>query len=122
MVYEHRFLIAFFITIAIETSALFFIFKFIFRDALIIQKTRRLLFAGFFGSFATLPYGWFVFPFLINVSRLSLIASEITAFVLEAFLYYFILSISLRKSFLVSLSCNAASFLFGNIILGLFKG
>ena len=42
-----------------ETSVLLFLMRFVIKDKVV--ENWRIIFAGIFGSFATIPYVWFIF-------------------------------------------------------------
>ena len=73
----------------------------------------RLLMTGFFASFATLPYIWFIFPYFICNKVWYVVFSESFAVVAESFIIFFMLRIKYTKSLMFSFICNAASFLIG---------
>jgi len=110
MSYEIQFLIALAFTIIAETTVLLFVMR---------KKhsgLHTLLLAGCAASFATLPYVWFIFPFFIRTHYPYLIASEAFALLAETLLYAALLRIPLKKGFIVSLCCNTASFVSGELL------
>lgn len=76
----------------------------------------RLLFTGFLGSFATLPYLWFILPNYIVQKIWYVIIGESFAVLAETLIIGTMLRINLKKSFLGSLTCNLISFLTGLIL------
>jgi len=86
-----------------------------------MDKTKipgvMLLFSGFFCSFATLPYIWFILPLVVKSYYVFVVVSEVFAILAESLIYYFALKISITKAFTISLICNLTSFLLGFIIL-----
>jgi hypothetical protein len=112
--YTHSFVISLIFTVFSETLALVFLIRKFF----LINKEKigdaRLLFAGFFASFSTIPYVWYVFPNLIGWTRgVSVHYGEIFAFLLEALFYRMYLKTSLKNSLLISLVCNSISYSLG---------
>ena len=79
-----------------------------------------LVFTGIVCSFATLPYVWFIFPYLIENQTLYVITAELFAVVVETIIYYYVFKythkLSLKNSFVLSFLCNLASFLVGVLI------
>jgi len=110
--YIHRFITSLVFTDASETIILFLLLWFVFKSRKLGWK--RIVSVGLFASFSTIPYVWFVFPYLTYWSRnTSLIWSEIFAFVIEAIIYRFFLNLSWKRALLVSLFCNAVSYFLG---------
>ena len=111
--YEIQFMKALLFTVSIETAALLLISKFLFKTEMQSISKLNLIFVGVLCSFATLPYVWFVFPAFFHQTTIYILCVETFAFVVEAFIYYFALKLSIEKSFIVSLICNAVSFFTG---------
>ena len=105
------------LTIISETSLLFFLTRRYFKIPTKKIPNPRLLFAGFFASFATLPYLWFILPSTISSYSLYTVIGEPFVLIIETVIYYFILNLNLKKSFTLSLLCNLFSFLLGKIAL-----
>lgn len=115
LVYTHRFLFALVFTVFVEIGIVLFLIRKFFKIKDI--SSVKLLFSGFFASFATIPYVWFVFPVLIYWSSFAAIFwGEIFATTIEAIIYFFILKLDIKKSFFVSVVCNSFSFLLGLLI------
>ncbi len=81
----------------------------------VLKKNARTMIAtasvAFFGTAATIPYVWFVFPTIFwYSSTLSLYFAEGFAFFAEALLYKFIGKLSLRQALVFSLVANSVSF------------
>lgn len=113
----HLFITAALFTVIVETAVIFFLLRYVFEDKK--TPTSRIIFAGIFASFATIPYVWFVFPVLINWSAtVGLISSETFAFVVEAIFYRIVLNISLSRAITISFIANLASFLLGRLLRG----
>lgn len=110
--YIHRFLTSLGFTVLVETAMLFVLL-------VVVLKRRdiqpfRLLFAGFFASFATIPYVWFVFPYIHSWSRqTSVLFSEPFIFFVEVVFYRIFLKLDWRLAFAASLVANLASYLLG---------
>lgn len=84
---------------------------------LISKDSKKILFWVFLANLISLPLVWFVFPLLKNFGWVILLA-EIFAFLFEAgFIHLFNKkTFSFRKSLLLSLVINLASFLIGGFI------
>lgn len=119
--YERDFLFSLALTIIIEFFALWAVLRIFFKAKQEEVPFRLILFTGFFNSFATLPYVWFIIPFFIRDFFPYAVTSELFALGLETVFYYFILKTSWRRSFLLSLICNSCSFLFGQLWHAVFK-
>lgn len=112
--YTHFFIISLIFTIFSETLILVFLIRKFFN----INKERigniKLLFTGFFASFLTVPYVWYVFPNLTGWTRdVSIHYSEVFAFLLEALFYKIYLKTNIKNSLLISLICNSISYSLG---------
>jgi len=113
MQYEYLFLFSLFLTLIIEIPILFLIVKYIFK---IKVKNSLLLFSGFFASFATLPYIWFIFPLFLKTYFSYTILGELIVFLLESIILYFMLNLNIKKALIASFICNFISFTLGLII------
>jgi hypothetical protein len=119
MLYEYKFLISLAFTLFVEVSLLFILIKFFFKRKNKRITNPQLLFTGFLGSFATLPYLWFILPLFINTRAHYILFGEISVILMESFIIRFMLRIDYKKSLVISLICNLASFLLGLIFLNL---
>ena len=110
--YIHRFLTSLGFTVIVETIVLFILLMLALRRRDI--PPLRIALAGFFASFSTVPYVWFVFPFIRDWSRdTSFLLSEPFVFIVEAVFYRLFLKLDWRIAFAASLVCNLASYLLG---------
>lgn len=113
----HRFISSLVFTDVVETIILFAFLWFVFKNREL--GWRRIVAVGLFASFSTIPYVWFVFPYLLDWPRsTSLLLSEIFAFVVEAIIYRLFLKLDWKRALLVSLACNAASYYLGPVFRG----
>ncbi len=102
-------------TITVETVILSIFLLFVFRNK--HYSSYDLLSAGFFASGMTIPYVWFVFPYLFDWSRsVSLLISEPAITMIEAIFYTLYLKLPFKKSLFISIVCNVASFFLGRIL------
>lgn len=112
--YVHNFLFALSLTVAIESIVLFLLFYFALKEK---SNNIKIFFAGLFASFATLPYVWFVFPTIFYTNlNIAVGISEIFVIIVEGIFYHFLLKLSWKKAFLVSLICNVISFGIGKVV------
>jgi hypothetical protein len=115
--FELRFVISLVITVITETAVLVCCIRFFFKIGLEKLSTHRCLFAGFFASFATLPYLWFVLPAFIHSYLIEVVIGEAGVYLLEAVAYVYLLNMPFNKSFLLSVLANTASIIVGLLVL-----
>ncbi|MDP8226539.1 MAG: hypothetical protein P9L89_02700 [Candidatus Celaenobacter polaris] len=115
--YELKFLIALLDTIIVETIVMIFLVKKIYKKDMEHVSWERLIFAGVFCSFASLPYLWFIAPYFLHTKALLYSVGEISVFLIESVIIYFILRIKFTRALIISLSCNLASFLLGIYVI-----
>lgn len=110
--YVHEFLGALLLT---TFSEVFVVGAFYYKNQFSLRKIcREVVFVVLFVNLMTLPYVWFVAPYLILGEHWrSLLASEILVLIIESVCYWYFLGISFRKAFLYSLCANVASFSLG---------
>lgn len=112
--YIHRFITSLVFTTTIETLVLLLLLVCLFKYK---NRIKEFVFVGMFASFATIPYVWFVFPYIVDWSRAtSLMVSEPIIFLTEAVLYKFFLKLDLRVALFVSFVCNTVSYFLGPIL------
>jgi hypothetical protein len=111
--FEMRFLISLAITVVVETAVILCCVRFWFKLPSSQLTLRRCLFAGFFASFATLPYLWLVLPAFVHSYQLQVSAGEAGVFIIEAVAYVFLLNLPLRTTVVLSFCANLASILAG---------
>jgi len=116
MIYEQQFLLALLFTVFIETAVLFIITRLVLKLSPKKIPSNLLLFTGLICSFATLPYVWFIFPMFFRQRIAYIIFAEAFAVLLESAIIYYLLKLSFKKSFAISLVCNATSFLLGLLL------
>jgi len=115
--YELKFLIALLDTIIVETIVMIFLVKKMYKKDMEHVSWERLIFAGVFCSFASLPYLWFIAPYFLHTKALLYSVGEISVFLIESVIIYFILRIKFTRALIISLSCNLASFLLGMYVI-----
>jgi hypothetical protein len=79
-----------------------------------------LLIAGFFASFATLPYLWFVIPVFVKQPTFYVVISELFAILIESIILFGFLKVNYHKCLILSAVCNIVSFSTGLIIIHVF--
>ncbi len=114
MAYEITFLKALLLTIFIETAVLFFLIKVLFKSTKF--GNWILLLTGVLATFSTLPYLWFILPYLIKTKLWYVIASEVSAILIESLIILGLLRTNYPKALLISVICNTTSFLIGLLI------
>ncbi|HIP47207.1 MAG TPA: hypothetical protein EYG95_06580 [Campylobacterales bacterium] len=112
--YEYDFLKSLLLTIMIEFSVLIMIVKYYLKKPV---TWDRLLFAGIFPSFSTLPYLWFVLPiFFINDFTAYVWVGEISVTLVEIIILFFLLKLTWKEAFLLSVSANISSYGIGLLL------
>lgn len=107
----HRFLTSLGFTVIVETTILFLLLRFFYKKRDI--PSLQILAAGFFATFSTIPYVWFVFPFVRQWPLGVVYWSEPFAFLVEATFYRLFLKLDWKAALVVSFICNAGSFFIG---------
>ncbi len=113
--YIHRFISSLVFTAVLETLVIYILLRFLFKKKELGGK--KIIFGGIFASFATIPYVWFVFPYINTWSRqTSLNWSEPFVFLVEALFYRMFFKVDIRIALFLSLVANLASYLLGPIL------
>ncbi len=117
--YLGKFLKAWLFTVAIETLVVVLVLlKFNHKQA---APLKLIIGASIAANSLTLPYVWFVFPYLfLGRYSTSLIISELFAWLAEAIFYKMFLQLSWKKTLIVSFIANALSLSLGYIIGNIF--
>ena len=116
--YERQFLIAWLITILVETPLLVLCFQFQLAGSDNRPPLRRLIAASVFSSSATLPLLWFVWPAWIDSASAWIVSGELFAVAAEGAFYWIFLACSFTRAMLISFACNLTSFLTGLMYFG----
>lgn len=114
---EARFLVALAVTVVVETAVIVALVRALVKVQAGRPGLTRCLFAGFFASFATLPYLWFVLPAFVHPYALLVAAGETGAVLLEAAAYVFLLNLPFRTTIVLSLCANLASIAVGFLVM-----
>lgn len=114
LIYVHHFLVALLFTVSIETIIVLFLLVKVYKKIEI--SVRKIISVGIFANMCTVPYVWFVFPFILRQPT-ALILSEFFAFAFEAVLYRIFLKLSFKQAFVISFIANSASYFLGRILL-----
>lgn len=80
-------------------------------------SSRQIIAAAFFGNMATLPHLWFVFPGFFDEPYMVVALGEMTALMVEGFIYYLLVGASLRAAFFTSLLANGGSVVAGLLFM-----
>ena len=110
---ETLFLKALLTTVLTETAALLCVARLLRKKSFTALSTPRLLAAGFFASFATLPYLWFVAPSFIGSYTMLTLVGETGVALLEGLFYYFFLNLRPFPALALSIVCNLVSIVVG---------
>lgn len=109
--YTSQFLFSLLGTILIETAVLIFLTRVIFKIKQDRLPLGTLLGAGVFANMSTISYVWYVIPILTFWDLpVAITIGEIFAFLAEAIFYALFLKLGIKKALLLSLLCNASSF------------
>ncbi len=110
MLPETMFLISLLLTLSIEVPILFIFIRYIFKKNKI--PIKKVIISGFIASALTLPYLWFILPPFIK-STYYLLIGESLVIAAETLIYFYLLDLDLKRSFVISLVANIVSFLIG---------
>jgi hypothetical protein len=111
------FLVALAVTVIVETAVILAMIRFVYKVPAINLSLARTLFAGFFASFATIPYLWFVLPAFLSPYSVQVLVGETGAILFEAIAYVFLFNLPFRRTIILSLVANLASITVGLLIL-----
>lgn len=114
MLYETRFLLALVTTWAIEIPVLIALIRLAFRDK--TTPLLKIIGTGMLCTALTLPYLWFVLPPYVDAAYYPLIGETLVVLV-EAGILNRLLGLKPAATVICSFSMNAASFLFGLVLL-----
>ena len=112
MTYENLFLRFLLITLIVEVPIVFLIVRYKFKNF----DNWNIILVSIVASTLTLPYFWFIFPTLISNRIIYIYLGESIIVLVEAFIYYRLFKINLRKALVVSFLANTASVMVGLII------
>jgi len=112
MSYINLFLIAWSLTVLTETSTYVILIKWWQNKT----SCRQILFAGILTSSCTLPYLWFVLPEFWSGQWL-IFWGELLVFLIEIVILNGLLNLGWKKSLLLSLIANLASYGLGLVIM-----
>jgi hypothetical protein len=115
--FEARFLVALAITVVVETAVIVGLVRLLCKEPSTRPHLARCLFAGFFASFATLPYLWFVLPVFVRPYGVLVGAGETGVVLIEAVAYVFLLNLPFRTTIVLSLCANLASIAVGFLVV-----
>ena len=118
-IFHQKFLIGLIVTTSLETFFLFLLVRVYLKKGKQELPHQLIIFTGFFCSFATLPYLWFVLPFYLREISyyLFIVVGEISVTLIESVIIYFVLRLNYKRSILISVLCNIVSIAFGLIFL-----
>lgn len=114
--YTYSFILYLIVTLFTESVTVFLLLRFSFGVKKQLLSGKEILSATVFANLLTLPYVWFVFPYLIINFFTAIWISEILVFIVEAIFYKIYLRLSYRNALLVSLIANVVSFGIGKLL------
>ena len=112
MIFETKFLISLFITLAIEVSIVLLLAKFLLHQ----KKFEKIFLSSIAASILTLPYWWFVLPPYLPAQN-YLLYGEMLVIIAETAIYRIFAGLSWRDAFLLSLIANIVSCIIGLFLL-----
>jgi hypothetical protein len=119
----YSFILYLIITIVTETLVALDLVRKIFKIDGDVLSTGLILSAGISANALTLPYVWFVFPYLFLSSfTLAVVIAEFFAFLAEAVFYKLFLKLTWKQALIISLIANLVSFILGQFLHYLFTG
>ncbi|MFH1744748.1 MAG: hypothetical protein ABH881_01115 [bacterium] len=114
--YAYSFLLYLIITILAESIVVFLILRKILDVRKQSLSNAEIFLAIMFANLLTLPYVWFVSPYLFLNFSIAIWISEIFAFAVEAIFYKIYFKLSFRNAFFISLLANLFSFGLGKLL------
>jgi hypothetical protein len=111
MSYELNFLKSLFLTVFIETTALFLFTRFVYKKS--NYTVAIIILAGITSTAATLPYLWFIFPLFLKSKLYYAVFSELFAVVAESFILLGFLKSGYKNALYLSIFCNMVSYTIG---------
>jgi hypothetical protein len=118
--YTCEFLTALLLTIASELPVAYFILYRHLKIKGMTVRPGRIVAAVVICNLTTLPYLWFVYPAIMDYT-IAVLCGELTAFLVEAFIYWITTGAGIFASLLASLAANATSVLVGLIVMPPFE-
>jgi hypothetical protein len=112
--YVHLFLFNWALTIGLETIIFIIIVRAWYRVREHEISLMRLILGGIFASTITIPWVWFVIPYVVaGPYVVALTCAELFAFLVETVFYWVAFKFSWKRSLAISFICNLASFVTG---------
>jgi hypothetical protein len=109
--YEVDFLKSFGMTIGLEITVLLILF-----NIPVLRKSpepkpanHKVILAGFFCTFATLPWLWFVLPAFVQDRFWYTLVGEVSIFLIEGVMLYLMLPLNILRAILYSFLANLVS-------------
>ncbi len=121
----NRFIIAYFITIALESLTVYLAARFLARrykkKTYAISNFKNLFLIGILPSTTTIPYLWFITPFFITDITQRIIVGELLVVVFEALLFKLLTRFNLKICLGMSFLANFNSFAIGRLLVTFFR-
>jgi hypothetical protein len=111
MLYEIKFFLSLLLTLIIEIP----IVLLIARNFKIQKSVAEIVFISLTASLLTLPYLWFVFPWLFGLESYVYIG-EIIVLLIESIIYWRLLETKFLRAIIISFFANFSSFVIGLIV------
>lgn len=113
--YEIDFLKSLLLSLTSESLALYLLLQINFFKKFKVFKIQNILFVGILATVTTLPYLWFVIPAFVHNTVSYHIIGELSVLFLESLIYYLFFRTDYKRILIISLICNACSYLLGLI-------
>jgi hypothetical protein len=113
--YELSFIYALLLSISIETTVMWLFCRYVWKKPDL--STRLIIYTGLVTTLSTLPYVWFLIPAICKTNFSYHLCSETWAVLGETVLMKNMLRKDFKFAFVLSLTCNMASYIIGIFIL-----
>lgn len=118
--YTYSFILYLIITLLTESIVVFLLLRKFFKVEKQQLSNKEILSATIFASSLTMPYVWFIFPYLISNFIIAIWISEIFVVFVEMIFYKTYIRLTWKNAFLISFVANLISFGLGKFLHYLF--
>ena len=118
--YTYSFILYLIITLLTESVVVFLLLRKFLKVEKQQLSNKEILPATIFASSLTMPYVWFIFPYLISNFIIAIWISEIFVVIIEMTFYKIFIRLSWKHALLISFLANLMSFGLGKFLHYLF--
>ena len=118
--YTYSFILYLIITLLTESIVVFLLLRKFLKVEKQQLSNKEILSATIFASSLTMPYVWFIFPYLISNFIIAIWISEIFVVIIEMTFYKIFIRLSWKNALLISFLANLMSFGLGKFLHYLF--